>query len=94
MTKRILFSLTLVFALLLVGSFSHEILAQCAMCKATVSSNATTGKVVSAGLNNGIYYLMAIPYLLFGTIAFFWYKNSKNAQKNPKLKLRISKISE
>lgn len=54
---------------------------QCAMCRSTVESNAkieVTNRAES--LNTGILYLMIIPYLLFGTLAYFWYKNSKNAR--------------
>ena len=47
--------------------------AQCAMCKAVVESNLKEGGSVRAGLNNGILYLMAMPYvaaLLFGIFYF------------------------
>lgn len=56
---------------------------QCAMCRATVESNVGTGgskeaeSQVGSGLNTGILYLMIIPYLLVGTVGFFWYKNSR-----------------
>ncbi|WP_241738981.1 hypothetical protein [Pontibacter beigongshangensis] len=55
---------------------------QCAMCRATVESNVGTGSSepesdVGSGLNTGILYLMAIPYLLVGTIGFLWYKSSR-----------------
>ncbi len=53
-------------------------LAQCAMCAATVESNAKEeAKTIAEGLNTGILYLMTIPYVLFGTIAYLWYRNAK-----------------
>ncbi len=44
-----------------------DLIAQgCAMCKAVAESEQTFGGVqsVGRGLNNGILYLMAVPYLL------------------------------
>ena len=55
--------------------------AQCAMCKAVVESNLKEGGSVGAGLNNGILYLMAMPYvaaLLFG-IFYFLQKRRETA---------------
>ena len=52
--------------------------AQCAMCAATVESNQKAGQAsIATSLNTGILYMMIVPYILFGTIAFFWYKNAK-----------------
>ena len=60
--------------LLVVAFFSTTNLnAQCAMCKAVVESNLKEGGSVGAGLNHGILYLMAMPYiaaLLFGVFYF------------------------
>lgn len=54
--------------------------AQCAMCKATIESNQDlVGR--ANGINMGILYLMCIPYIIGGVIAYFWYKNSRN-EKN------------
>jgi hypothetical protein len=54
--------------------------AQCAMCKAVAESDLDGGGKAALGLNSGILYLMAFPYLLIGTIGFFWYRHNK-AQK-------------
>ncbi|WP_448518279.1 hypothetical protein [Rhodoflexus sp.] len=52
--------------------------AQCAMCRATVENNISTGaNRIGSGLNTGILYLMSIPYVLFLGIAYFWYRHSK-----------------
>ena len=45
--------------------------AQCAMCRAVAESGDKNGQHVVGGLNNGILYLMAIPYVL---IFFFFRK--------------------
>jgi len=52
--------------------------AQCAMCRASVESNAQTGNTDTAqNLNTGILYLMSLPYIIFGTIGLLWYRNSR-----------------
>jgi hypothetical protein len=52
--------------------------AQCAMCRANVESNVQSKQSqVGSGLNSGIVYLMAIPYILAATVGFFWYKYSR-----------------
>jgi hypothetical protein len=49
--------------------------AQCAMCRAVLESE---GNVSSAeGINNGIVYLMAIPYILVAGLFYFIYKKMK-----------------
>jgi uncharacterized paraquat-inducible protein A len=52
--------------------------AQCAMCKAVLESNMENGGTAAAGINNGILYLMFIPYILIGTVGFFIYRHYKN----------------
>lgn len=50
--------------------------AQCVLCKSQVESSRTEkdGYDVT-GLNKGIVYLMTVPYLLMGTVGYFWYRN-------------------
>ncbi|MGV3540308.1 MAG: hypothetical protein ACO1OQ_10880 [Rufibacter sp.] len=68
-------SLLVVF-LLVVGVQPTE--AQCAMCSASVaSSSGESTDTIANGLNKGILYLMAIPYILIGAVGFFWYRYSK-----------------
>lgn len=65
--------------------------AQCAMCRASVESNAQNGNTGSAdNLNTGIIYLMCLPYVLFSVVGFFWYRNSKLKKQKPKLAARLS----
>lgn len=40
----------------------------CAMCKASVESSQGQANSVAGGINKGILYLMAIPYLLLAFI--------------------------
>jgi hypothetical protein len=53
--------------------------AQCAMCRAVLESEE--GQETAKGINDGIIYLMAIPYLLIGGIGFFIYKKFNKAKK-------------
>ncbi|TAF77425.1 MAG: hypothetical protein EAZ53_02660 [Bacteroidetes bacterium] len=79
MKKSILFIRYLFFIFILMCSYSAQ--SQCAMCRSTVESNAKVEVTNRAeSLNTGILYLMIIPYLLFATLAYFWYKNSKKAR--------------
>ena len=57
---------------------------QCAMCRATVESSSKSPKGKGKGLNNGILYLMSMPYILAAGIGYFWYRHSRKetAQKN------------
>lgn len=50
--------------------------AQCAMCRAALGGDANTEK--AQAVNDGIVYLMVIPYLLVAIIGYFIYKMKKN----------------
>lgn len=52
--------------------------AQCSMCRAVLESEAD--KSTAQGINNGIVFLMAFPYLLVGGLGYYIYKtySSKN----------------
>jgi len=50
--------------------------AQCAMCRAVLESGGNTE--VAEGINNGIVYLMAIPYILIGALLFFIFRKVRS----------------
>ena len=52
-----------------------DLFSQCAMCRAVLESQEH--KSVSAGLNDGIIYLMGIPYIVAGVIRCLIYKKFK-----------------
>jgi len=56
--------------------FPQEIEAQCAMCRAALESEVDNSQ--AEGINNGIVYLMAIPYLLVGGLFYFIYRKLRN----------------
>ncbi len=53
----------------------NEVAAQCPMCKTSVESGLKEGNTVGMGLNDGILYLLAMPYILVGAVSFFWYRS-------------------
>ena len=58
--------------------FSSYTYAQCAMCRASVENNVSNGDTtIGAGLNMGILYLFAMPYLIAGIIGYLWFRNAK-----------------
>jgi len=64
--------------MLVIAFNATQLLAQCPMCKASVESNMARGEtVVGMGLNDGILYLMAMPYIAVALIAFIWYRSKK-----------------
>jgi len=50
--------------------------AQCAMCRAVLETEE--GQGVAKGINNGIIYLMILPYILVGGVGYFVYKKIKS----------------
>ena len=54
--------------------------AQCAMCKAAVEANLKDGGNAGAGLNQGILYLMAMPYIALMLFVVFYYLQKSKKQ--------------
>lgn len=77
-----------VLSLILVSAESY---AQCAMCTATVESNLKSGGTAGSGLNGGIMYLLAVPYLAMAAIGILWYK--KYRKKNITINMKENKIN-
>lgn len=76
--KRILFIFSL---MLIICAIPDPVLAQgCAACKASVESDLNNGGTIAKGLNTGILYLMAIPYLILMLGAYFFFKKPIDAK--------------
>jgi len=52
--------------------------AQCAMCRAALSGEGNKAK--AAAVNDGIVYLMVIPYVLVGALGYYIYRMKKKKQ--------------
>ncbi len=59
--------------------FSLSANAQCAMCRAALTNDANVEK--AKAVNDGIVYLMVIPYLLVALVGYFVYKMRKSKSK-------------
>lgn len=70
----------LLFSFLIVIIFQIKLNAQCAMCKAVVEANLKEGGSAGAGLNEGILYLMAMPYIAVLLFGIFYYLQQRKKQ--------------
>lgn len=68
-------------------SFVHITQAQCVMCRATVESNMSDASDLVTGINGGVLYLAAFPYLILAGLAYYWYKSSKKRSYEKSLKI-------
>ena len=50
--------------------------AQCSMCRAVLQSEES--QTAAEGINEGIMYLMAFPYLLMAGLAYFIWRSRKS----------------
>ncbi|MBT8220577.1 MAG: hypothetical protein KJP00_12180 [Bacteroidia bacterium] len=74
MTKKILVTLLL---LIITVVLSSDLMAQCPMCRMSLESNLENGGTAGAGINKGILYMLAAPYLIVATIGFMWYRHNR-----------------
>jgi hypothetical protein len=66
-------------SLLLLTAGLGSVWAQCAMCRTQLENNFSNGDPgIGLGINTGILYLLAMPYLAVALIGYFWYKSSKH----------------
>ena len=73
--KKIMLLGLMIVALIIMSS--DTLLAQCPMCRMSAESNLANGGTDGRGLNNGILYMLAAPYLLIGAVAYIWWRNRK-----------------
>ncbi len=72
--------LALIITLLLWVSL--DLMAQCAMCRATLENNVSNGQAgIASGINFGILYLFIMPYLIVVVLGLLWYKKSRNNKR-------------
>jgi len=69
--------LILIFFLLVAILFAEIASAQCSICTKTAQQ---LGEKPAKGLNAGILYLAATPYLIIGYITYRWWKNHKKVR--------------
>lgn len=64
---------------------SDSAYSQCSMCSATAENSVANGNTEGDGLNDGILYLLAAPYLAVAGIGYLWYRNYRKKNDNPDL---------
>ena len=67
------------FYVLFFTFFSLAVNAQCAMCRAALAGDSNTKK--AEAVNDGIVYLMVVPYLLVAVIGYLIYRMYQSKKK-------------
>ena len=80
-----------VFLFFLLQVFTLNVSAQCAMCTANAESSVKNGNTEGKGLNNGILYLLAAPYLAVAAVGYIWYKRYR--RKNILIDIKDEKLN-
>lgn len=62
--------------------YNTSAVAQCAMCKYPLENDLANGNsnTMASGLNTGILYLMAIPYIILMLGGYFFFKKQIDAK--------------
>lgn len=68
--------------------------AQCPMCRASAESNLRSGGQAATGLNQGIAYLLFMPYLMLGTLGLIWWNNVRSVAEQERDEEIISLLAE
>jgi hypothetical protein len=76
--RYIILSFLVLVLICFVGLDAAE--AQCPMCRMSAESNLQNGGTAGKGLNNGILYMLATPYLLIGIVGYVWWRNRQRKQ--------------
>ena len=80
-----------IFCFLGVLTIHEPSVAQCAMCTMNAENSVQNGNTQGNGLNDGILYLLAAPYLAVAAVGYLWYK--KYRKKNIGLDIPENKIN-
>ncbi len=79
----------LVFGLMVLSTYPVK--AQCSVCSTTVETNKKAGGTQADGLNHGIMYLLAAPYIAVAALGYLWYRQYR--RKNVTLNMRDEKLN-
>lgn len=64
------------------GTAFNTVSAQCAMCTINAEQGVKNGNTQAKGINSGVMYLMAIPYLLLAGVGVLWYKKYRGQRSS------------
>lgn len=77
--KKFLVILSIGFALSMTNP--PEAAGQCPMCRMSAEQNLKMGGTAGKGLNRGILFMLAMPYLIVGTMGVIWMRNRKKEEE-------------
>ena len=72
-------------------AYSSAAYSQCAMCTMNAENSVQNGNTQGNGLNNGILYLLAAPYIAVAAVGYLWYK--KYRKRNVSIDIKDEKIN-
>ncbi|HEX8376561.1 MAG TPA: hypothetical protein VF602_02000 [Pedobacter sp.] len=76
---------------LILFASTADLNAQCSMCTLNAEASVANGNTQGRGLNNGIMYLLVMPYLAVAVVGFLWYK--KYRRKDILVDMKDEKIN-
>lgn len=75
---NLLLALALIFGVIFFLSVEKSF-AQCAMCSFNAENSVKNGNTQGMGLNDGILFLLAMPFLALAGIGLLWYKKYRKS---------------
>jgi flagellar basal body-associated protein FliL len=76
--KHKLLAISLLIVLVI---FSATLFAQCPMCGEAARTSLKEGNNTAKGLNDGIVYLLAGPYILLAAGGFIWWNHRRKVRR-------------
>lgn len=81
--KSLLVSLSLLLVLQVVAPISGY--SQCAMCSLNAENSTQNGNTQGKGLNNGILFLLGMPFLIGAGVGILWYTKFRKKEEKSSL---------
>lgn len=77
--KRKMLRILLAFTLIVCFTGTPSLVqGQCAMCKKSAeNANDRDDTAIASTMNQGVLYLLALPYIAAGVVGIIWYRNNK-----------------
>ncbi len=60
---------------------TEQVIAQCAMCSLNAENSTQNGNTQGKGLNNGILFLLGMPFLIGAGVGILWYTKFRNKEE-------------
>lgn len=79
--KNIFVLFSILFALQLMLPTTSN--AQCAMCSMNAENSTQHGNTQGKGLNNGILFLLGMPFIIGAAVGVLWYTKFRKKEEKP-----------